>query len=161
MSLTRWMDDNLTTQGYCLGPEERRRLAVGLRFSTALCLGLVATGLVLESAPLLFALAGIGVVAGFTSRHPFDLLWNHAVRHAFRAPELPPNPTPRRHAFKIATVWLATVAALFAAGLSTVALVLGGAMLVACGAVTAFNLCIPSMALAIWERRRHREAMAV
>jgi hypothetical protein len=26
--LGRWMDDNLATQGYCLGAEERRRLAL-------------------------------------------------------------------------------------------------------------------------------------
>jgi hypothetical protein len=50
-----WMRANLTTQGYCLTDDERRELAVGLRFSTALCLSLVlvtATNLCLPSEAL-------------------------------------------------------------------------------------------------------------
>jgi len=55
---------------------------------------------------MVFALSAIGVVAGFTARHPFDHLWNYAVRRVVGGPSLPPNPTRRRHAFKIATAWL-------------------------------------------------------
>ncbi len=33
-----WMREHLTTQGSCLTDAERRNLAVGLRFSTNLCL---------------------------------------------------------------------------------------------------------------------------
>jgi hypothetical protein len=160
MTLSRWMDENLATQGYCLSPEESRRLAGGLRFPTAVCLGLVAVGLALESAPLLFGLAAIGLIAGFTPRHPFDHVWNHAVRHAFGAPPLPPNPPRRRHAFKVATAWLLAVATLFAVGWSTAGLVLGVMLLAACSAVTVFNLCLPSLALSLWERRRRKVAVA-
>jgi Domain of unknown function (DUF4395) len=160
MSLTHWMDDNLRTQGYRLGEEEARTLALGLRFPTAVCLGLVVTGLVLESPLMLFALSAIGAVAGFASRHPFDHLWNRVVRHPFRAPPLPPNPPRRRHAFKIATVWLLGVATLFAAGATTAGLVLGGMLVAACAAVTIFNLCLPSVTFALIDRyRRRREPM--
>src|SRR5215211_913047 len=41
------------------------------------------------------------------------------------APALPPNPRPRRHAFKLATVWLLAVVLLFAFGLQTAGLILG------------------------------------
>jgi hypothetical protein len=92
--------------------------------------------------------------AGFTPRHPFDLLWNHGVRPLVGGPELPPNPTRRRHAFKIGTVWLLVVAVLLAVGSTVAALALGGLLLAACATVTATNLCLPSEALAWLERRQ-------
>ena len=41
MNAGAWMRGNLTTQGYRLSDAERRQLAVGVRFSTGLCLTLV------------------------------------------------------------------------------------------------------------------------
>jgi hypothetical protein len=160
MAIPRWTDRNLATQGYCLPTAEAKQLRVGLRFPTALCLALVVTGLVLESALMIGLLVPIGAVAGWTARHPFDHLWNQGLRHIARAPELPPNPTRRRHAFKLATVWLAAVAVLFAAGMSTAALVLGGVLVAVCSLVTATNFCVPSTMLAWLESRRRREAVA-
>jgi hypothetical protein len=98
---TSRMDANLSVQGYCLTAEQSRALRFGLRFPTALCLAAVVTGLALQSAPLILALVPIGAVAGWTPRHPFDLIWNHGLRHLTGAPELPPNPraeTPRLQA---------------------------------------------------------------
>ena len=138
---TASMRANLTPQGYCLGDAGRRRLAVGLRFSTGLCLVVVA--LALQSPIMVFALSGIGVVASFAARHPFDYLWNHGVRHLVGAPVLPANPRRRRDAFKVATVWLALVGALFAAGAATAGLGLGGMLVAACALVTTTNLCLP------------------
>ena len=149
-----WMRANLTTQGYCLTDSERRELAVGLRFSTGTCLALVVVGLALQSVVMVLALCAVGLVAGFTARHPFDHVWNHAVRHLAGGPPLPPNPQRRRDAFKVGTAWLALVGVLFAAGATTVALVLGGLLVAACGTVTATNLCLPSETFA-WLERRH------
>jgi hypothetical protein len=154
MNAGGWMRENLTTQGYCLTDAERRQLAIGLRFSTGLCLSLVVVALALQSPIMVFTLAGIGVVASFAAHHPFDHLWNRCVRHLFGAPVLPPNPRRRRDAFKVATVWLVGVATLFAADASTVALVLGGLLVAACATVTATNLCLPSETFAWLERRR-------
>jgi hypothetical protein len=158
-----WMRANLKTQGYCLNEAQGRELRFALRFSTGLCLALVVVALVIESAPMVFALSAIGLLAGFTAHHPFDYLWNGIVRHLAGSPALPPNPTRRRHAFKIGTVWLASVGALLAAGESILALILGGLLLGACGTVTATNLCLPSEALALWERlhsRSNRQSVA-
>lgn len=149
-----WVNSNLAVQGYCLTAEESRALRVGLRFPTALCLALVVTGLALQSAVLILALVPIGAIAGWTQRHPFDLLWNHGLRHLSGAPELPPNPTPRRHAFKLATVWLLAVGVLFAVGQATAALALGIVLVGVCGLVTATGYCIPSTLLGIWWRWR-------
>jgi Domain of unknown function (DUF4395) len=158
-ALRDWMGRNLTTQGYRLSAGERRGLWLGLRFPTGACLALVIAGVALESVPILLVASGIGLIAGFTRRHPFDLVWNHAVRHALRMPALPPNPPRRRHGFKLAAGWLLTVAGLFAAGLTTAGVVLGLAMVAACSAVTLFNLCLPSVALSLWERFRRRETV--
>jgi hypothetical protein len=155
-----WMRENLSTQGYCLSDVERRRLWLGLRFPTGLCLALVITALALESAAMLVVLSGVGLIAGFTPRHPFDLLWNHGLRHLAGAPELPPNPPRRRHAFKLATVWLLALAALFAAGHDTAALSLGAVLVGVCGLVTVTNFCVPSTLFAWWQRRRSREAVS-
>ena len=152
-----WMRANLTTQGYCLSDSERRELWLGVRFSTGLCLTLVVVALVLESPVMVFALAGIGVIAGFSAHHPFDHLWNHGVRHLVGGPPLPPNPTRRRRAFKIATAWLVIVAGLLAAGATIVALALGGLLVAACATVTATNLCLPSLVLTWWERHSTRK----
>jgi hypothetical protein len=117
-----WAHRNLAVQGYCLSAEESHALRWGLRFPTALCLGLAVTGLALQS--------GSG------------------------APELPPNTTPRRHAFKLATIWLLAIGLLFAFGQPTAALILGGILLAVCGVLTVTNFCLPSTMLSIWWRRR-------
>lgn len=147
------MYGNLAVQGYCLGRPEASELRVGLRFSTGLCLPLVVTGLALESAPLLFALAVVAAMAGFTPRHPFDLVWNHGVRHLIGGAEVPANPARRRHAFKVGAAWLSALGVLFAVGQDAVGLGLGLALVAACGLVTATNFCVPSTVLALLERR--------
>ena len=152
-----WMRSNRTTQGYCLSDGERRELWLGVRFSTGLCLTLVVVALALGSPVMVFGLAGIGAIAGFSARHPFDHLWNHGVRHLVGGPSLPSNPVRRRHAFKLATAWLVVVGGLLAAGATIVALILGGLLVAACATVTATNLCLPSEALAWWERRTTRK----
>jgi hypothetical protein len=158
--MTAWMHNNLTTQGYCLSDAQKRDLSVALRFSTGTCLALVVTALAFQSGAVLVALVPIGAIAGFTARHPFDYVWNGAVRRLVRGPVLPPNPTRRRHAFKLATVMLATDAVLFLAGATTAALVLGGMLVAACTTVTVTNLCLPSEALAWWDRHHPRTEAA-
>jgi hypothetical protein len=152
--LSEWMRRNLEVQGYCLTEQEGARLRVGLRFSTGLSLPLFVTGLALGSAPIIFGLAAVGAVAGLTPRHPFDLLWNHGVRHLTGGPELPPNPRRRRHAFKVGTLGLLTVGVLLTAGIDGVALALGIGLLAAGSLVTVLNFCIPSTVL-LWLERRH------
>jgi Domain of unknown function (DUF4395) len=149
-----WTERNLAVQGYCLTGRESRSLRWALRLPTALCFSLVAVGLVAQSAVVILALVPIGAAAGWTRRHPFDLLWNHGLRHITGGPELPPNPAPRRHGFKIGTVWLLTVGVLLAVGQPGPALVLGALLLAACGVLTATNFCIPSTLLGICWRRR-------
>jgi Domain of unknown function (DUF4395) len=149
-----WTGRNLAVQGYRLRSQESHALRRGLRFPTALCLALVVAGLALQSAALILALVPIGAVAGWSRRHPFDLIRNHALLHLTGAPELPLNPTPRRHSFKLGTIWLLAVGALFAIGQPMEGLVLGGVLVAVCGLVTVTNFCIPSTLLGFWWRLR-------
>jgi len=149
-----WTERNLAVQGCCLTGEEAHRLRWALRLPTGLCLMLVLLGLALQSAVLLLALVPVGAVAGWTRRHPFDLIWNYGLRHLSGGPELPPNPTPRRHAFKLGTIWLLAIGLLFALGQPTAARILGAILLPVCGLVTLTNFCIPSTLLGIWSHRR-------
>jgi hypothetical protein len=149
-----WTRRNLAVQGFCLTGEEAHQLRWALRLPTGLCFVLVSLGLALQSAVLLLALVPVGAVAGWTRLHPFDLIWNHGLRHLTGASGLPPNPTPRRHAFKLGTIWLLAVGLLFAFGQPTAALILGAILLPVCGLVTVTNFCIPSTLLGIWWRRR-------
>ena len=152
LSTTTLFRGNPASQGYCLTDQQQREVRFAVRFPTALCLPLVVAGLALGSPIVLFALAVVGAFAGFGPRHPFDYLWNHAVRHLVRQPQVPPNPRRRRHAFKIGTACLATVGVLFAVGLEVPALVLGSMLLIACTSATVLNFCVPSEALARLER---------
>lgn len=154
--MERWLKRNLETQGYRLSDAERRALRVGLRFSTGLCLPLVAAGVALDSVPLLLAAIAIALVAGFTARHPFDYLWNGVVRRALDAAPLPPNPQRRRDAFKVGAAMLVILVVLVVAGADTAALILGGSLLVACLTVTTLNLCLPSETVALIERLRRK-----
>lgn len=149
-----WTERNLGVQGYCLSGEKAHQLRWALRLPTALCFVLVVTGLALQSAALLLALVPIGAVAGWSRRHPFDVIWNRGLRHLTGGPELPPNPTPRRHAFKLGTVMLLAIGLLFAFGQPTAALILGAILLPVCGLVTVTNFCIPSTLLGFWWRWR-------
>jgi hypothetical protein len=159
-ALASWTGANLSTQGYRLSDAERRQLWLGLRVPTGLCLALVVSALALESAVMLVVLSGVGLVGGFTRRHPFDYVWNYGLRRVLGAPALPPNPRRRRHAFKLATAWLLTVAGLFATGHDAAALVVGAVLVAVCGLVTLTNFCIPSTLLAWWEERRRARAVS-
>lgn len=162
MTVTSLLRGNPESQGYCLTQKQLHEVRFAIRFPTGLCMPLVATGLVLESPAILLALAGVAAIAGFTPRHPFDLVWNRGVRRVLRtAPELPPNPRRRRHAFTLGGALLLVVAGLFAADMATAAFVLGAMLLAACTSATVLNFCVPSAALALLEQRRgHKTRLA-
>ena len=81
-------------QGYRAVPEyERRQLWLGLRLAPAICLTGIALGTALSSAPLLFAMAALGFLGGFvTRRHPFDYVYDVAIRPLIGGPPVPDSP---------------------------------------------------------------------
>jgi len=145
--LTVWSRGCLTMQGYGgLDETERRGLWLGLRFAPLLCFAGIAFGTVLGSPVLLAAMTASALIGGFlTPKHPFDYLYDVAVRPLLGGPSVPPSPPPRRFACQLAAFWVAAIAIAFAAGAGTLAWVLAVPLLLVAATVTTTNWCLPSL----------------
>jgi hypothetical protein len=142
-----WSRSCLTMQGYAaLDEEERKGLWLGLRFAPALCLAGIALGVVLASPALLLAMAATAAVGGFlTPKHPFDYVYDTALRPVLGGPSVPPSPPPRRFACQIAAPWTAAIAVALLESATTVAWVLAVPLLVVAAVNAATNWCLPSL----------------
>lgn len=160
--LAAWSRGCLTMQGYgALGDEERRQLWLGLRFAPALCLTGIALGAVLASPALLFALAGTAFVGGFlTSKHPFDWLYDHTVRHVIGGPKVPASPAPRRFACQLATPWIIAIAIAFLVDAEILAWALAAPLLLVGTIVSTTNWCLPSLIYGLLHHGRTGDASA-
>jgi hypothetical protein len=136
----------LEIQGF-VGINERwlAETAPWLRLSPALCTLLMALGTALASPATLWALAIIAALGSIFPVHPFDLLYNHGIRHLVGKPRLPHNGAPRRFACLLATLWLAGTAFAFQGGSMVTGYTLGAAITAVALLVTATNICIPSL----------------
>ena len=149
----------LTMQGYgSLSDGERRSLWLGLRFSPALCLAGIALGTALASPALLLAMAVAAGVGGFvTAKHPFDYVYDAALRPLLGGPPVPPSPAPRRFACQLATPWIAAIAVAFLVDAATIAWVLAVPLLVVAATVMITNWCLPSFIYGLLHRRQAGE----
>lgn len=116
----------LDRQGFVdLDDRTRARLNLPLRFTPALCFGLASVGLALQSAAIFGALAVLALAGAAGLPHPFDLVYNRAVRPLVGGPSLPPTPAPRRFALVMATPVLAVASVAFALGAARLGVALG------------------------------------
>ena len=150
-----WSRGCLTMQGYdSLSDGERRSLWLGLRFSPLLCLTGIALGVVLASPALLLAMAVTAGVGGFlTAKHPFDYVYDAALRPLLGGPRVPPSPAPRRFSCQLASPWIAAIAIAFWADAAVIAWVLAVPLLVVAATVTVTNWCLPSLIYGLLNRR--------
>lgn len=154
--LAAWSRNCLTMQGYgSLGDEERRSLWLGLRFAPALCFAGIALGVVLASPVLLLAMAATAAVGGFlTPKHPFDYVYDIAVRPSLGGSGVPPSPPPRRFACQMATPWVTAIAIAFLVDLTALAWILAVPLLIAAATVTLTNWCLPSLVYGLLRGRQ-------
>ncbi len=155
-----WSRSCLTMQGYgSLSDEERRSLWLGLRFSTGLCFAGIALGTALASPALLLAMAVTAGVGGFvTPKHPFDYVYDAALRPLLGGPSVPSSPAPRRFACQLATPWIGAIAVAFLAGTPAVAWILAVPLLLVAATVTTTNWCLPSFIYGLLHPRQVGEA---
>jgi pyruvate/2-oxoglutarate dehydrogenase complex dihydrolipoamide dehydrogenase (E3) component len=78
----------------------------------------VASGTALASPKMLLGFSLVSALGASQHRHPFDRLYNCAIRPLAHGPQLPDNPPPRRFAMALSAAWAATAAALFATGIA-------------------------------------------
>jgi hypothetical protein len=135
----------LEAQGFHLDDAALAEIGPWLRWSPALCAGIIATGTILASPPVLWTLAAIAVLGAALPFHPFDLLYNHAVRHLTGTRALPHHGAQRRFACGVAAAWLAATGLAFHAGSPALGYVLGAAMTGAAVTVATTHLCFASV----------------
>lgn len=136
----------LQMQGYaCPNEQAFREVVPWTRFSPALCSTIGAVGTVLASPIILGALVPMAALGAVFPVHPFDLIYNHGIRHMIGTEPLPKNGAPRRFACAVATVWLGATAAAFWMEAMIVGYVLGTLFVAVSGLVATTHICIPSM----------------
>ena len=115
-----------------------------LRLAPGLCAAWAAVGTALASPLVLWALVPFAALGAFLPNHPFDVVYNHGLRHLLGTRPLPRSRAPRRFACAVATVWLTPTGLAFFAGATTVGYVLGAAFVLAALVPTLTDFCIPS-----------------
>jgi len=121
----------LVQQGYndCTA-SELRNISNGLRFTPTICMFIAAYGLYIQNPYLHFFIALLGIGSfWFPKHHPFDLLYNHVIRHFLGAVKIPPSPLPRRIACLIGGSMNVFIGISFMAG-SVLSAYIFGAMLI-------------------------------
>lgn len=145
-SLSPRVKRRLRVQGYaCPNEESFRAVVPWTRFSPALCSAIAAVGTILASPLILGGLVPFAALGTVFRIHPFDLVYNHGIRHLTGTDPLPKNGVPRRFACGVATVWLVLTAAAFWSGAMLLGYVLGGAFVAVSGLIATTHICIPSM----------------
>ena len=120
-------------------------IQAGLRFTPALCATGVVVGTAFASPMILLFMAGTAAIGAAFPRHPFDLVYNHGVRHLLGRPAVPRNAAPRRFSCGVGAVWLMLTTAAFLLDWDLLGYVLGSGMAVMAGFVAVTHICLPSL----------------
>ncbi len=120
-------------------------VAPWLRMAFGGCAVLAASGTVLASPTILWILTPIAALAALFPVHPFDLIYNHGIRHLTKTGPLPKRRAPSRFACGVGAVWLVATALAFQSGRLMLGYVLGGALTSIALLVSTTDICIPSM----------------
>jgi hypothetical protein len=155
VAVSRTIRRRLEAQGFCdLDEATLTELAPWLRWSPALCTLFMGVGVALRAPLVLWGLAATAVAGALLPFHPFDLLYNHAVRHATGTRPLPRNGPQRRFACALAAPWLVATGWAFYAGALPLGLVLGISLTSVAALVSVTHVCIPSTIYNVLFRRR-------
>lgn len=136
----------LKAQGYgYLSDNEISELAFGNRFAYILCGSIVAIAVATAHQATLMAMTIVAFLGIILPYHPFDYIYNHALRGMLNKPILPPRSKQLKFACIIATLWLIATTYLFYTGLFFEAYILGGLLVAVAFIVSVTDFCIPSM----------------
>lgn len=137
--------ENIRAQGFCgLADETYAQINYPLRLAPAICMLWAAVGTALSSPTILWALAPFAALGAIFTSHPFDVLYNHGLRHYLGTPPLPRYGFRRRFACALATLMLIVAAGGFQYGMPLVGSVLGWSLVAAAFVNVSTGFCIPS-----------------
>lgn len=117
----------------------------GIRFAYYLCGLLVLSGLIFSKVELLVSAMTIAFLATFPPYHPFDYLYNYAVRHLLKKEKVPPRTNQGRFACGIASVWVGVIILLLERDLEIWAYLAGAILLTLATLVSTMDICVPSI----------------
>lgn len=136
---------NIQAQGFCdLDDKIYAEINYPLRMSPAICMAWAAVGTALASPAILWALAPFAALGAILPGHPFDVLYNHGLRHLLGKPALPRYGIRRRFACALATVIIVAAAWGFQAGMPMLGYIAGWSMVAAAFVNVSTGFCIPS-----------------
>lgn len=109
-------------EGFVTPPDNEAtlRLAFGLRLTPVFCMTWAATGMILASPLILWALVPFAVLGVILPNHPFDVIYNTGVRHLIGGMPLPRYPFYRHVVCATASIMLLISGWGFFAGLPAV-----------------------------------------
>ena len=120
-------------------------VAPWLRLAFGLCGLLGGLGTLLASPTILLVLALIAALAAASPVHPFDLIYNHGIRHFTGTGPLPKRGAPTRFGCGMGAVLVLVTAWAFSAGHQVAGYALGGALTFVVLLVSTTDICIPSL----------------
>jgi Domain of unknown function (DUF4395) len=145
-TLTSQTLHRLDVQGFDACQKQRlAEVAPWLRLTFGLCALLAGLGTAAASPILLVALAPIAALGAAFAVHPFDLIYNHGIRHLTGTGPLPTRGAPSRFACGMGAAWLLVTAWAFSAGHAVLGYVLGSMLTAMAVLVSTTDICIPSM----------------
>ncbi|HPA80356.1 MAG TPA: DUF4395 family protein [Thermoanaerobaculales bacterium] len=149
-------------QGFVgLDDEHLAEINSWLRLSPGICLAWVAAATVTASPVLMLALVPFAAGGAVLRNHPFDVIYNHGLRHLLGTRPLPRYGAPRRFACAVGSLWMTAAGTALAAGFTTLGLVLGVAMVALASVQVLTGFCVPSFIYQLGrERRRPRPLTA-
>ena len=138
--------ERIQAQGFCgLDDATYMQINYPLRLSPAIMMVWVAVGTVLASARILWALVPFTALGAILTGHPFDVLYNHALRYLMGAPKLPRYGLRRRFAFAVATTMITVAAWAFQAGVPLLGYIVGGAIVASTCLQVITGICGPAV----------------
>jgi uncharacterized protein DUF4395 len=150
-STTGYVRQNIEAQGFCgLDDQACAQLNYPLRLSPAICMIWAAAGTALASPAILWALLPFALLGAILRGHPFDVLYNHALRHLLGTPVLPPYGARRRFACALASIMIVAAAWSFQAGMVLAGQIIGWSLVAAAFVNVSTGFCIPSFMVRIF-----------
>ena len=135
----------LELQGfYNVEDDELSKVDFGLRVSPMICAITVAVATISANANIFWSLLPFALAGALLPGHPFDVVYNHGLRHWIKGSRLPRYAAPRRFACLLASAFIAASALSIQSGAVLTGQILGGVLVATALVPILTGFCVPS-----------------